>query len=227
MKLADLAFACYVYGQLSNYDGSYVELLEATNRCPDLSVAEHRRALLKWLNDWGCRQFALKYHEDASQEVLSWHNEFSSKLIPRNRTLSELTSDEVGCIQEAYQSLSKRKASVRAKNGKEVAVSFGPTGASKILFAIRPEAIVPWDTSIRDSFGVSYGKFLEEARSMLKELETACRENGLQLADLPQRLKRPHSTPAKLIDEYCWITITNKCPAPDLETLNRWVEWSK
>lgn len=145
----------------------------------------------------------------------------------RSRTLSELTRDELGCIQEAYQSLSERKASDRVKNGKKVAVSSGPTGASKILFAIRPEAIVPWDTSIRDTFGVPYAEFLERARLTLRELETASRKHGLELADLPKRLNRPQSTLAKLIDEYYWITISNNCPAPDADTLNRWVEWSK
>jgi hypothetical protein len=225
LKLVDLAFACYVYGQLSNYDDSYVRFLEATNRYPNLSIANHRQALLKWLNEWGCRQFALKYHEHASKELLSWHNSITSKLVPRNRTLLDMTGNELSCAEEAYQSLSERIASYRVVNGRRSAVSFGPTGASKVLFAIRPEAFVPWDISIRDRFGVPYGEFLRKVRSMLKELETACQKHGLRLTDLPNRLKRPRSTLAKLIDEYYWITITYNCPAPDPETIKLWSEW--
>ena len=227
LKLGDLAFACYIYSHLSDYDESYVRFLEATSRFPNLSIAKHRQALLKWLNEWGCRQFALTYHQHASNELLSWYNRYTSKIVPRNRTLLDMTEDELRCAEEAYESLSQRIASYRVVNGRRSAVSFGPTGASKVLFAIRPDAFVPWDISIRDRFGVPYGEFLRKARSMLRELDTACQAHGLRLTDLPNRLERPRSTLAKLIDEYCWITITYNCPPPDAETVKHWSEWSR
>ena len=76
MKLSELAFACYIYGQMSDYDSSYLHFLEATNHALDLKVAEHRIELLKWLNKWGCRQFAKIYYHLASEEIETWYEEF-------------------------------------------------------------------------------------------------------------------------------------------------------
>ena len=33
---------------------------------PDLALSDHRNALLDWLRNWGCRQFALDYHDLAA-----------------------------------------------------------------------------------------------------------------------------------------------------------------
>jgi len=232
MTLSELAFACFLYGRLTDYDNSYHLFLEITGGSPDLSNSEHRKALLKWLNQWGCRQFALDHHEHASGEILSWHNEHGPTLFPRDRNLWELSEAELASAGAAYESLSSRIASYRKREGRAVPVSIGPTGAAKILFAIRPRALVPWDDPIRKSLGyensqVSYLSFLRSVKSVLEGLAEACQRNGFQLADLPRLLQRSHSSVPKLIDEYYWITTTKQCSPPDSDTFRRWANWSR
>lgn len=232
MTLSELAFACFLYSRLTDYDNSYLHFLRITDGSPDLSNREHRKALLVWLNQWGCRQFALKYHEHASAEILSWHNEYGSTLFPGDRNVWELSEPELASVGAAYESLSSRIASYRTRNRNSRPVSVGPTGAAKILFAIRPRALLPWDDSIRKSLGydnsqVSYLSFLRSVKSVLEELATSCQRNGFQLADLPRQLGRPNSTVPKLIDEYYWVTTTKKCSPPDSDTFQRWANWSQ
>jgi hypothetical protein len=232
MRLSELAFANFLYDRLTSYDDSYRNFQRITNASPDLSIARHRRALLAWLNKWGCRQFALEHHELASGEILRWHNQYGDTLFPGDRDLWELTELELSSVGTAYESLSNRTASYRTRNGNRFSVSFGPTGAAKILFAIRPRALVPWDDSVRnhlehDGSPASYLSYLKHVKSMLKELAMSCQGNGFQLIDLPQQLGRPDLTLPKLIDEYYWVTITKKCSPPDSDTFQRWANWSR
>ncbi len=231
MTLSELAFACFLYSQLTGDDSSHLLFLQITSGSPDLSNPDHRKALLVWLNQWGCRQFALEYHELASGEILSWHNEHSAAFFPEDRNLWELTESELASAGVAYESLSSRTASYRTRSGNTFRVSFGPAGASKILFAIRSRALLPWDGSIRESLGydksqASYLSCLRHVKSMLEELATSCQRNGFQLADLPQQMGRPHSTVPKLIDEYYWIKITKSYSLPDSDAFRRWANWS-
>lgn len=232
MALSELAFACLVYGGLTNYDESYLGFLKNTGGSVDLGNSDHRKALLTWLNRWGCRHLAHSHHEHASVELLSWHNEYGSTLFPRDRNLWELSEQELTSAGAAYEALSSRIASYRKRNGGRSPVRFGPTAAAKILFAIRPGALLPWDKAIRKSRGydnsrASYLSFLSSAKSVLEELATSCQRNGFQLADLPRVLGRPHSTVPKLIDEYYWVTITKNCSPPDSDTFQRWASWSR
>ena len=232
ITLPDLAFACFVYGGLSNYDESYLDFLMLSDGAPDLGNPNHREALLKWLNKWGCRQFAVKYHDHASREILSWHSAYASTLFPRDRKLQELSEPELTTAGAAYDSLSRRIASHRTREGRSQAISFGPTGTSKILFAIRPHALPPWDDAIREGLGydksqASYVSFVRHVQSLLEELAGRCERRGFRLADLPKVLGRPHSTVAKLIDEYYWVTLTKGCSPPDPGALRRWASWSQ
>lgn len=228
MKLAELAFACFSYGN----DNSYLHFLQATNQSPDLLNPEHRKALLIWLNQWGCRQFAVKHHDRASSEILSWYNEFANALFSPDKNLWDLTEIQLEHVAQAFESLSSRTASVRTLNGSTFPVSIGPTGAAKILFAIRRNALVPWDKQIRDKLryddsGKSYVIYLRDILTKLDKLKQSCEKNGFNLADLPKQLGRPYSTIPKLIDEFNWVTITYNTPVPNLETFQRWFQWSE
>ena len=231
MTLSELAFACFLYGRITDYDESYLRFVQSTANSPDLANPEHRQALLTWLNKWGCRQFALKYHQYASGEILSWYNEYAPTLIPRRKNLWELSDSELTAVSVAYESLAARIASYRKQKADPVAVHVGPTGASKILFAIRPQALPPWDEPIRKSLGYdtarhSYLSYLKDVKSTLEELALSCKEHGFQLVDLPKRLDRPDSTVPKLIDEYYWVTLTRKWSVPRPSTFERWAEWA-
>lgn len=229
--LYELAFACYIYEPMSNADEAYKEFMEATKPRPDLSKAEHRTALVKWLNKWGCRQFAKDDHELASDEIRDWYREFSTFLSP-SKTLLELSDADFDSVRTAYESLAGRRASKRNKrNGGQSDVKIGPTGTAKILFAVRPQALMPWDGFIRNKFGLdgladSYIVFLKQAKTRLEELGEICARNGHALSELPALANRCDSTLVKLIDEYLWVTITNECKAPTNQVLEQWAEWA-
>ena len=229
VTLCELAFGCYVFSR--GYDEAYAQLFEDTKPGLDLDSDKHRLALLKWLNKWGCRQFAKDQHSDASAEIKDWYEKFRDALCPVDATLLSLTAEELNGVERAYTGLLNRTASRKRRKNGEVQVTVGPAGTAKILFALRPDALMPWDDPIRNKFGwdgsaASYRKHLEMARGWLNDLTKVCEEKGFQLAELPSRLGRPQSSLAKMIDEYLWVTITNKCAAPDRETLESWVSWS-
>ena len=227
--LCDLAFACWVFGSVLDFDKSYRRLLEAVDSALDLDNSEHRRALLKWLNEWGCHQFARKDHSRAAREVLSWHNEFGDALPRAGRHLWQLDDAEVTAAVDAYAELSSRIASLRAGR---LPVRFGPVGAAKVLFALRPRAFPPWDAPIQHEFGYdgspeSYRRFLQHVVAVLRNLAPACRQNGFDLPELPARLDRELATPVKVIDEYYWVTITRRCKLPPPEVVEEWLKWAK
>jgi hypothetical protein len=151
--------------------------------------------------------------------------------FPNDRILLELSDDDIVLIGAAYAKLTERTASKRrARNGSESKVMVGPTGAAKILFALRPNALVPWDEPIReelrlDGSASSYINYLEIVKCNLEELSETCKRSGYSLSDLPKLIDRPSSSLAKLIDEYFWVTISRKCPTPTSDNLTRWANW--
>lgn len=76
-----------------------------------------------------------------------------------------------------------------------------------------------------DGSAHSYRVYLGVAKDYLAELTQDCKENGFELTDLPVMLGRAESSVAKLMDEFFWVTILRKCPAPNDAQLKRWVSW--
>jgi hypothetical protein len=227
MRLGELAFGCYVFSR--GYDSAYDQLLAETAPALDLDNDRHRMALLRWLNKWGCRQFAKGSHSVASTELKAWYKEFEHDLFSETEGLLSLTDEHLDKVEQAYSGLLVRTASYRGKAKSRITV--GPAGTAKILFALRPNALMPWDDPIRAKFGWdgsarSYRDHLLMARGWLNELSSECNAQGFQLSDLPSKIGRPKSSLAKLIDEYLWVTITAQCAAPDKITLQRWADWS-
>ncbi len=231
MKLSNLAFACYIYGRMSDYDSSYKRLVDSTRPQLDLGSDQHLLAMLKWLNEWGCRQFAREYHSLSANEIREWHEEVSQYLFQSGKNLLALTDQDFASVEQMYAGLVGRTASYRkSSNGSKVRVDIGPTGTAKILFALRPNALLPWDEPIREEFHLdgsarSYRAYLRIARDHLEGLTSDCKEKGFEITDLPLLVGRPESSVAKLIDEFFWVTISRKCPAPDDALLNQWVSW--
>ena len=230
MKLSELAFACYLYGKFTDYDDSYLKFLQAINNKLDLKAVNHRKELLKWLNKWGCRQFKLENHNIASNEILTWFLKYNNSFFDNNKNLWDITNEDLTIIKETFDSLANKTASIRNRSGNEIIIKVGPTGTSKILFALTSNALPPWDQPIReyyeyDGSGLSYCQYLKDIQLMLNELELSCHKNGFSLQQLPNKLTRPNSTVPKLIDEYNWVIITRKCEPPTQQTLRNWLEW--
>ncbi len=223
MKLYELACACYVYAGFTNFDETYCDFLEQTKSFLDMRSETHRKALLEWLNNFGCRQFEKSFYEKASQNLRVWYEEDGHLLPPLEKALQFLSDDELDNAKIAYKNL----MNVKASETKRV----GPTGAAKILFTLRKDAFPPWDGAIRgnryDDSPESYRKFLITTKQQLFQLETECKEYGISLAELPELLGRSSSSLVKLVDEYNWVTITRGCLPPTLDELETWYQWAR
>lgn len=231
MKLGDLAFACYIYSHISDYDKSYRRLVNETKPHLDPHSERHQMILLEWLNEWGCRQFAKEYHSLAAREIEEWYEGIGSQLFPPHKTLLSFTDNHFALAEYAYARLVNRTASYRELSDRgESRVEIGPTGAAKILFALCPDALPPWDDPIRAELGLdgsapSYCTYLRDVRELLEDLSRACNEQGFSIDDLPEIIGRPESSLVKLIDEYFWVTISRRCPPPSDCDVMRWAKW--
>ena len=125
-----------------------------------------------------------------------------------------------------YGSLKDETGAWRVRGRSKRKVHIGPTAASKILFAIRPKALMPWDEAMRVAFKCdgspeSYFEYLIEIRDLTLHIGDLCRNEGFQIDDLPQRLGRSNSTVLALVNEYIWVTVTRKVELPSSETLTQ------
>jgi len=215
-SIAELRAACSTYASSGNYDQPYAAFVEATEGAPNLAREDHRMALLKWLNACGCRQFSRESHALASEELLCWNVEFIQKIPAPSITLIDLPEGSLPDIHDAYTSLCRKTASLRTfrKGSFPSVIKFSETGASKILFAIRPGIFLPWDQAIRENFikarpCSSYVNFLWEAKTVALEIKKECERKGIALTALPALLGRPHSSIPKLLDEYNCVVVTS------------------
>ena len=232
MKLGDLAFTSYIYERMGDYDRSYKRFLNSSRPEIDLNSDLHLMALLKWLNEWGCRQFAKEYHELAAKEIKEWYYEYYPHLISRDATILSLTDVDIQLVERAFSGLVEKTACYRKLPGERLSrVEVGPTGTAKILFALRPNALIPWDVAMRENFRLDgssgcFGQYLRKVRKYVTEISLDCKHNGFELSELPSRLGRTDTSIPKLMDEYFWVTITRRCAVPSSEELKSWLGWS-
>lgn len=111
-------------------------------------------------------------------------------------------------------------------------MTVGPTGAAKILHALRPLALPPWDDPIRD--GLRYDRsrrgyllFLRDVQKQVRDLEAEASSLGMPAAQIPAALGRPASSLPKMIDEYYWVTITQGHVPVAVDEIARWHEWAQ
>ena len=232
MNLYELAFTCYIYNFFTSFNQTYKELQNNTDDSIDLIKEGHRKALIVWLNKWGCRQFALDYHAEASGELLSWYQEGYIVKLSRNNNLWDLNEQELDQVGEIFETLVSKIASKPIRGDRVIPKSFGPTGASKILFALRPNITVPWDSYIRDGLGYSgsgssYVEYLKRLIEEIKELKESCIKNGHLLEAVPKIIGRDTSTVPQLVGEYFWVVETKKCYPPEKDMIQNWTKWSK
>jgi hypothetical protein len=181
----------------------------------DLARAAHREALLVWLRAWGCRHLRVQDTRRSSDALRRWWTAAAGDLPPVDAPLTELTPAHVQGIGRAYGSLARRQAAVRASGRGDVAIRFGETAASKALYALRPQAVPPWDAPMRAAFGwgdaEGFARYLALSREALLGLSARL---GMPVDQLPHALGRPRSSPARLVDEYLWMRIASaRAPA--------------
>jgi len=140
-----------------------------------ISSKMHNKAIVRISKD---------HHALAANEISSLYNSFSPRFFSPQKMLHSLSNDELNFAQEAFGDLMHRTASMRKTRNKQTSrIEIGPTGAAKILFALRPNAMVPWDIPIRSNHGLdgsalSCRSFLITVRIHLVELKDECENYG-------------------------------------------------
>lgn len=232
IHLHELASVCRHYSAVGDFDSALLRFRRVTNGRPDYRRPRHLKALFEWLNAWGCRQFARRYHGVAAKELREWGRRWLKKLPRAEVALSALAHSHLEAAVEAYEDLKTRRACMRRGPSGRYKVRYGATGAAKVLFALRPVAFPPWDKPIREHFGYdesarSYGRFLQRVRAEIKGLEAEAARAGMSRGRIPAAVGRPHSSLPKLIDEYYWLTITWGLAPPSRRELAQWVRWAR
>ena len=227
VTLCKLALASKLYDSLTPFNRSLGRLDKATGGDMDLANPQHRIYLLTWLNDWGCRNLPKEQHDAASDSILKWYDVHGVDLFSNEKLLWDLSVGDLEITSCSYGYLKDGIGAWRVRGNSKRKVRIGPTAASKILFAVRPKALMPWDEAMRKRFGCngspeSYLKYLIEIRDLALYIGDLCRNKGFQIDHLPQRLGRPNSTVLALINEYIWVTVTRKVELPSSETLTQW-----
>ena len=227
VTLCKLALASTLYDSLTPFNRSLGRLGKATGGSMDLTNPQHRIYLLTWLNDWGCRNLPKEQHDVASNSILKWYQVYGASLFSNEKPLWDLVDGHLEIAARSYGSLKDETGAWRVRGRSKRKVHIGPTAASKILFALRPKALMPWDEAMRKRFGCdgspeSYFEYLIEIRDLALHIGDLCRIKGFQIDDLPQRLGRSNSTVLALVNEYIWVTVTRKVELPSSETLTQW-----
>lgn len=153
-----------------------------------------------------------------------WSTEYSDHLPPAHEPLEALDDERLGRVADAYEALRFLSASVR-KDG--VRMTVGPTGAGKILFALCPQQLPPWDDPIRKGKGDrdSYLQYLLAVQNTIRRLHLQMESAGLDEPGFSALISRPNVTLPKLIDEYLWMTVTRCFEPPSKVALQRWASW--
>lgn len=196
----------------------------------DLVKDDHRRALLKFLNDWGCRNLAVAWHSLALAELDSWYEATRERIDAFDGPTFEAQNRRD--LIEVYDDLSGRIIAHRKSKGGELSISFGPTATSKTLFVLRPELFPAWDGAIRTKLGhqddgESYVEFVEHAHHQIRGLNRLAESSGFAIESLPQMLGRPsYTTLVQLVGEYYWITLTRSVSLRSRDEVTTWTSWS-
>jgi hypothetical protein len=174
----------------------------------DALTPRGRDALIRWLRSWGCRHLRVEDHARTSRSLRTW----AVAWVPRlpDAPLADLSDDEIERSAEAYAALAERPAASARRPTGLVAVTFGPTAASKALYALRPEAFPPWDAPMRAAlaFGEGAQAYARYLGLCAGAVRATARRAAVPPSQLPAALGRPGTTAARLVDEYLWLALT-------------------
>ncbi|WP_405941980.1 MmcQ/YjbR family DNA-binding protein [Streptomyces sp. NBC_00207] len=199
-SLAELRASAEVFNGFAGVDRSWLALREETAPGLDLSVAAHRAALHRWLNSWGCR---IRYPREGEPDLFgaglaAWWERHPLPQTP----LSRLTPREIARFARAYEELAALPIGRR---------SLGPTAASKALYALRPDSVMPWDAAIADRLhgvrdGAAFARHLETGRTWARA--ALAEAGGPDERTLCAGIGRAGVSLAKILDEHLYVTIT-------------------
>ena len=223
MRLGELAFTSHIYRHMIDNKREHENFLRE-NGPLDIGRSDHRNSLLGLLRKWGMRN-ARDADTEASEQLRVWYKQYGGRLPANNADLWDLQDADLQIIKEAYEDICSE---IRG---------FGDTGAAKILYALKPKALLRWDAAIREQLqaddriggnspGELYISFIKYViRRDIPELQCDCHGAGFKLTELQGELEVPSDTIPKLIDGYYWLTITKGLTLPDAANLRKWAQW--
>ena len=205
--LADLRETVEVFNGFANVDRSWLTFRELTHPAVNLSRAEHREALHRWLNSWGCR---IRYPREGEPDLFdsglaAWWNTWGERLP--SESLAELGDKGIRTLAHAYAAMAATPVSAG-----RVTRSLGPTAAGKALYALRPPTVIPWDAAIAQRlYGArdteAFARHLTLGRTWARSvLAEAQRPEGA----VPELLGRPSVPLSKILDEYLYVRYSMK-----------------
>jgi hypothetical protein len=184
-------------------------LAVVTGEDVDLSLLDHRRALHRWLNAWGCRiRYARPGEPDLFDTgVAAWWSGRGADVASVTGSLSELTDDEIGRLGAAFEDLSSTPI---ARSTAGIGRTMGATASAKALYALRPRAVMPWDLAIAERLhgGRDATAFVAHLRLGRDWASQLSRDTGWDEATLATELGQPGASLARLLDQYCYVRFT-------------------
>ncbi len=226
MKLYPLAYACRLYKEEEKFDDAYNNMLRDLGGERNLSSIDQINALLKFLNRWRCR-IPEENFPSLREHLQNWAQGSGFRDLPStDRDICSLKPEERARIGSSYEEL--------LQLGHKL--NFQDTAAAKTLHALRPATLPIWDRQVKDEFadgrdrqtsGLLYAEFIGEvAREILELKEDVDQLEGLSLSKVPELLEHKGYSLVKLIDEYKYVTITQKRKIPTREVLDTWFRLS-
>jgi hypothetical protein len=231
MRLYEAAIACRAYTAFGGeFDDSFRQFVAKTGGALHLELDDCGSALMKWLNEWGCRQFAKEYHGDALERIRLWALKHLRDLPDEAASIMELKDSDIHRAAGAFGVLKELQASEKRTRHGLVSVRVGATGAAKIMYALRPWALPRWDDAIRDRLHCdgspdSYASFIRRVIHEVEELLADAAKHGVSNSQLAAMIGRSESTLPKIVDEYFWVTFTRGFVVPQVPELQTWARW--
>ena len=131
--------------------------------------------------------------------------------------LAELADEAIATAGEYYADLAAISVGGAQGTGSTVgrARSLGPTAAAKLLYALRPHALMPWDAAIAQHLhgardAAAYASHQRLGRDWARRLLA---EAGLAEAELAAAFGQPGRSLAKMLDDYCYLVFTRGDPS--------------
>jgi hypothetical protein len=205
--ITSLHAAVTAFGADGSPDKSWLTFTAATIPDVDFSLAAHRKAAHIWLNAWGCR---IRYPRAGEPDVFDaglagWWSDWCGAVPPASVAMVDLSDDQLAGLGDCFAALT----AITAAQTRSVR-SLGPTAAAKLLFALRPRTLMPWDEMIAQRLHGTRDSLAYVAHQRLGRTwgRALLAEAGIGEDELCERLGRPGRSLAKVIDEYCYTTYT-------------------
>lgn len=218
MTIQELKVTSFLMTSLFSFSNSAKEI--AGRQFGQNLTMKEGQLILKFLNEWGCRQFKKENHKEAAKSLIDWHNRYFKYLPNHSSCLINKKEEEIAKYIEIFDAL---KESYASKDKRGTIKTFGPIGAAKALFALRKNMFVPWDNAIIKGRylpnGKSYVDYLLNVRIELLKLKEECQKRNIEFERLPITLNNHFSSLVKLIDDYYWLTITRSFKPDELINL--------